>query len=720
MAVILLTVVSSGAIVFGFLDERQRILDLAGDRALQSVQAIATEQTRVIDSARSLLIAVAELPGVRTRDPEACTPAVVRLRERLPAYVNFSVADLDGTVWCSGLPQTLPLNFADRAWFLETVATGDFVTSEYLVSRTTGVPIVSLSYPLLGPGGRMAGVVFTAVSLEWFQRLSVADALPANSSMTLFDGEGTVLARLPSEGDWVGFDASDTPLAQLALDSGTRGSAVAVGLGGTRKLFTFLELSPLVPGLTVSVGIPLATAYADARAALARELVVLLVAATLLLLLLWWGAERYVLSSVRTLLSTTSRLRDGDLSVRTGMSGRGELERLGRSFDAMAQELQNQTTLARRALDDLSEQEERYRLLTEASRDLVALHEPDRTYRFVSPAARSMLGYDPSELVGSQPDALIHPQDLAAIAARDWTEPTTEPTTSTVEHRMQHRDGSYVWVETLVQPITDAAGQVRLLQSTSRDVTFRKEAEIRLAELNENLQRSNRELQEFTSVASHDLQEPLRKIQAFGDRLDRKYGSSLDEGGQAYLEKMRDAAKRMQTLINDLLAYSRVTTQARPFQEIDLEEVLRETLYDLEHRIAQTHGTVEIGALPSVHADPMQMGSLFQNLIGNALKYHRAGVPPDIEVRGHVMSDGSVQIEVSDNGIGFEEKYLDRIFTPFQRLHGRGTFEGTGMGLAICRKIVERHGGGLTATSEPGKGSTFTVTLPAGVEEGSV
>ncbi len=226
------------------------------------------------------------------------------------------------------------------------------------------------------------------------------------------------------------------------------------------------------------------------------------------------------------------------------------------------------------------------------------------------------------------------------------------------------------------------------------------------------LARSNAELEQFASIASHDLQEPLRKIQSFGGLLMAQSREGLFPEGQDYLQRMTNAAKRMQQLINDLLAFARVTSKARPFVPVDLARVAREVVGDLEVRIRESGGRVDIGALPEVVADPTQMRQLLQNLLGNALKYCRPGQAPLVEVDASMPTDELCKIKVRDNGIGFDEKYLDRIFGPFQRLHSREQFEGTGMGLAICQKIVERHGGTITATSVPGQGSSFIVTLP--------
>jgi len=260
-----------------------------------------------------------------------------------------------------------------------------------------------------------------------------------------------------------------------------------------------------------------------------------------------------------------------------------------------------------------------------------------------------------------------------------------------------------------------------------RDITERKQAEEALKTFAAKLERSNRELQDFAYVASHDLQEPLRKIQAFGDRLKTKYTEALGDQGRDYLERMQNAAARMQSLINDLLAFSRITTKAQPFVSVDLSQLTQEVLSDLEVRIEQVSGHVEVGDLPTIEADPLQMRQLMQNLISNALKFHKAGEPPVVHVHAQHLQEGTpsangeaiCQMIVADNGIGFNEKYLDRIFGIFQRLHSRETYEGTGVGLAICKKIVERHGGHITAKSAPGQGATFIINLPIKQPQGT-
>jgi two-component system sensor kinase FixL len=257
-----------------------------------------------------------------------------------------------------------------------------------------------------------------------------------------------------------------------------------------------------------------------------------------------------------------------------------------------------------------------------------------------------------------------------------------------------------------------------------RDISQQKKAEEEQARYAAELERSNRELEQFAYVASHDLQEPLRKILTFGDRLADSCGASLDDTGRECLGRMRDAAERMRALIDGLLTLSRVTTKGQQFVPVDLGRIAREVLRDLEVPIEQAGARLELENLPTVQADPLQMRQLLQNLLGNALKFRRDGQRPVIRVRGRYLrgrgqravgeslEEERCQLEIEDNGIGFDEKYRERIFGLFQRLHPRNVYPGTGVGLAICRKIVERHGGTLTAHSEPGRGATFVAVFP--------
>jgi signal transduction histidine kinase len=251
----------------------------------------------------------------------------------------------------------------------------------------------------------------------------------------------------------------------------------------------------------------------------------------------------------------------------------------------------------------------------------------------------------------------------------------------------------------------------RLAQANQELEASNQQLDVRAREL----ARSNQELEQFASIASHDLKEPLRKVRTFTQQLSVTDSERLSDRGRDYIDRANSAAERMQQLIDDLLKYSRVATHGRPFAPVVLGQVAQDVLRDLELSIARSGASVRVGELPTINADALQMRQLLQNLISNALKFRRDGVAPEVTVDGAAVG-GVARIVVRDNGIGFEPRYNERIFRVFERLHGRGQYPGTGIGLALCRKIAERHGGSVVADGVPGVGSSFTVTLPVDLE----
>ena len=384
--------------------------------------------------------------------------------------------------------------------------------------------------------------------------------------------------------------------------------------------------------------------------------------------------------------------------------------------------------LERQALEEaLLEEKERAEVTLNSIGDAVICTDVAGRITFVNLAAERLTGWSWIEAAGRPIEECVRIVDSrtrTVVAGRIEMAMEQDGTFHLPANSLLlRRDGTEVAIEDTVAPIRDLQGRVTGAVKVFRDVGVARSMTLHLEEVDAELARSNRELQDFATIASHDLQEPLRKIQAFGDRLEEQSAGVLDSESEDYLRRMRGAAARMQSLIDGLLEYSRITMQPDPPEPVDLGQVVAEVLVDLDERIRTTNGQVVVGPLPTLLASPLQMRQLFQNLIANALKFHPEGVAPEVHVEASELGSGAGrkrltastgvwQIQVRDNGIGFEEKQVDKIFAPFQRLNGRQAYEGTGMGLAICRRIVALSGGTITAHSQPGAGATFVITLP--------
>jgi PAS domain S-box-containing protein len=370
----------------------------------------------------------------------------------------------------------------------------------------------------------------------------------------------------------------------------------------------------------------------------------------------------------------------------------------------------------------LLESEERFRLAFHDAAIGMALVAPDGRWLKVNRSLCDIVGYSESELLQKSFQDITHLDDLNSDLGYMHQLLAGEIPNYQMEKRYIHKLGHIVWSLLTVSLVRDYQRQPLYFISQIQDITHRKQTEAQLQTFISELERSNRDLEEFAQAVSHDLLAPLGKIQMLNHLLEDEYGSLLDVKGREYLQRMKTVTTGMRTLIKDLLAFSRVTTQPQLLAPLNLNTIVQEVLLDLEPEIEKTRGSIQVGELPVLHADYVQMRQLFQNLISNGLKFHKPEVPPLVKIYqryqstqnevSHHYGDLPYQIFVEDNGIGFNQAYRENIFAPFYRLHSHSRYEGTGMGLAICKKIVERHGGGITATSVPEQGATFIVTLP--------
>ncbi len=357
-----------------------------------------------------------------------------------------------------------------------------------------------------------------------------------------------------------------------------------------------------------------------------------------------------------------------------------------------------------------------FRQLLELAPDAIIIIDSDGQITLVNRMTETMFGYPRSELIGQKIEVLL-PERFRHHHHRHrqgyFSDAHVRPMGSGMELFAQHRDHSEFPVEISLSPLQTSTGQ--LVTAVVRDITERQQARKALEQYANDLEHSNAELEQFAYVASHDLQEPLRMVASYAQLMARRYNNQLDQDADEFIEYIVDGATRMQTLINDLLAFSRIGTRGQPFEMTDSNVVLQRALNNLQMAIKEQNVVLSHDDLPLVIADSMQLLQLFQNLIGNAVKFH-GDAPPVIHV-GARSEDGKIIFSVADQGIGIEPQYGERIFQLFQRLHGITEYPGTGIGLAICKKIVTLHGGDIWFEPQPGKGTCFYFTLPSVSEE---
>jgi PAS domain S-box-containing protein len=363
-----------------------------------------------------------------------------------------------------------------------------------------------------------------------------------------------------------------------------------------------------------------------------------------------------------------------------------------------------------RTLDALHESEKRYRLLAENASDYIVRVGRDGTLLFVPESSRRFMGYAPDEVLDTKIYAHAHPDDREKVVALLDTL-LQEGEEARVEYRAQLREGSYKWVEATGRLIHDTATGEPEVIAVARDIAERKRIEEERERYAAELRRSNEELQQFAYVISHDLREPLRMVKGYMDLLAGRYADQLDEKAGEYIAYAVDGAERMQDMIQALLRLSRVQTRGEAFAPTDVEAALARAQRVLGRAIAEAGAEVTHDPLPTVLADEAQLIQVLQNLVANGIKFRRKDASPHVHVSARRQAD-TWTLSVTDNGIGIDPDQTDRLFQIFQRLHTREAYPGTGIGLALCRRIVARHGGRIWVESEPGVGSTFYFTLP--------
>ena len=635
LLVLLAVLPALGLIVYNAIEQRRLGTDAAKQEGVRLVRVVSSMNERMLDGARQLLITLSQIESVRERNTAECNVLFSNLMRLQPVYANIAGINLDGSIFASAAPITTRGNLTDRDYFKEATNRLDASTGTYQFEEVARKSTVNIGYPVFDRSNRLAGVIFTAIDLSWMRGVVTNTDLPPNVSLTLSDSRRITLFRHPDpEGKYIGRPWEDfyptraRTVVQRPLDYYLQERASAeprMSRDGTWRLYasgpiqhTLINTNERPP--RVSIGIPLAIAYADANRALWRNVAFLGAVTLMALVAAWHAGDFFVLRRVRSLVEATQGLKAGNLSARTGVAeGAGELHYLARVFDEMAESLQQR-----------------------------------------------------------------------------------------------------------VAQVERAEAQLRVANAELK--SFNEELERRVELRTAELKRSNEELEQFAYVASHDLQEPLRMVTNYMELLQQRYGKNMDKNAHEFMGFAMDGALRMRQLIQDLLAYSRVGSRAKPFERIEAREVLDRTLMNLKVAIDESGAQIIWDEpLPILDGDPVQLTQLFQNLLSNAIKFRKPDHPPQIRISSkHAAAPKSaaaedpihrgrkwVQISITDNGIGISSENFERIFVIFQRLHARDKYPGTGIGLSICKKIVERHGGRIWVESQPEVSTTFHFTLPA-------
>ncbi|MCM0083177.1 ATP-binding protein [Geomonas sp. Red32] len=682
-----------------------------GATMLDSARTLASVVDRDLATVQAALLALSTSPAFATGDLKSIHDQVMELLKSYPG-ADIIVADATGQqVVNSARPFGTPL---PRRNTVETVRrifeNGQPIVSDLFFGAVTKRPLISIDIPVAKDGKVLYDLAMTFPS-ERMGALLRKQALPKGAYSALIDGKTVVIARTRFPERYVGKRANPFHL-KTQLKEGTTAYA---NIEGNEVLAAYCR-SGLSPWRIV-VGVPkaaiLATVYRWTGWALAGAGLISLFGLALAL-----QFARRITGEIQSLIEPALAIGRGEPVPPMNSCAIGEFGLVASALERASELLQSRgreldSTVASLKEESLQRQrsEESLRLLIDGARDYaIVLLSPDGRVTSWNEGATRLKGWEAEEILVRH-FSLFYPEESVADG-----HPERELAIAAAEGRYEEeawrirKDGSAFMANVIITAIRDQDGALVGFSKVTRDITDRRDADDKLRATLVDLKRSNEELEQFAYIASHDLQEPLRMVSSYTQLLAQRYGDQLDDKAKKFIDYAVDGAVRMQRLINDLLAYSRVSRRTNAIEPVDARAALGEALRNLASAIEESGAVITSGHLPTVRADGTQLCQLFQNLVGNAVKFRGAEVP-QIGIYAEEL-ETAWRFCVKDNGIGIDPQYEEKVFVIFQRLHTRQEFPGTGIGLAICRRIVERHGGELWLESEPGKGSAFHFTLP--------
>ena len=609
---------------------------------------------------------------------------------------------------------------------------GKMYISSVYIDEITSEPMVIMAVPIVDVFSDVKGVLVAEVNLKFMWdlvgsikvgRTGLAYVVDRQGDLIAFGDISRVLKRenlthieevAEFTSDYISLDLDDADIVK--------------GIQGTYVVDTHVSLG--MPDWAVVVELPVREAYQPVITAIKLTILTILLSFALALIAGVYLSKR-ITKPIIDLRDAAIKIGEGRMDTRIEVKSRSEIGQLAANFNLMVENL-NRTTVSRDSLineigerkrveSELRKSEKRFQEIAGNAAEWIWEVDAMGLYTYSSSVVEDLLGYKPEEIVRKKYFYdLFMDEDRDELKKAEFAVFAEKQSFKGFLKANVHKDGRIVWFMRSGVPILDIDGNLVGYRGSDVDITRQKEAEGTMKRLNldlantvAELEETNKEMKNFVYIASHDLREPLRKITAFGSMLGNSLKGKLVEDDAENLKFMIDGAQRMTKMIEGLLIYSRVSTQAQPSQAINLDEIVTQIQQlELAVLIEEKQVTVEAQSLPCVEADPAQIRQLIQNLIANGVKYQKKGNIPHIIITSKPAPDGMVRIEIADNGIGIKPEFQGAIFTMFKRLHSRDEYEGTGIGLAVCKKIVERHGGKIGVESQPDKGSTFWFTVP--------
>ncbi len=696
--------------------------------ALRVVRQLSAQQETLIESTRQILATAIEVPEAHSTDSQKCTKFFKKLDAALEERTNwknfggFVRMDNKGKIDCASSKAPLEADLSDRAYFKEVMATGSFAMSDMIIGRGEKIPIFVLAQPIKNDKNQITHVLILVVRTTWLNAALASHSLVEGSSVTLLDSQGEIFGTFPPKDDLVGTKVTVQPIIEAMTAKASGVLKKVKGIDGKISLTAFHKL----PGTTVRLvlNVPLNKINETANKVYIESLFGLSLLVGFSFAIAWWGVNRLVLRKVTRLTETANKISSGEINSRSGLeSDTTELGILGRAFDGMADELNKRVAERTQELSDeirvRQEAEDQLRKLSQAveqSPNMVFITDINGTIEYVNSKFTETSGYTPEEALGSNPKILQDedtPQEIyndlwnTILSGKGWRG----------EIKDRRKNGNVFWASVSISPIRDRDNQITHFVSMHEDITERKRNEHNIQIALKKVEIANQAKSEFLSAMSHELRTPMNAILGFGQMLNYNATEPLTKSQKMSVEHILRSGDHLLDLINDVLDLAKIESGKMVFaiEDIRVSHIIDECLSMINDMAASQN--IHIKVIPNeergqtLRADDRRLKQVLINLISNAIKYNRP--EGSIIISYYESDEGMGRISIADTGYGIPQKRQSELFTAFSRLGAENSeIEGSGIGLVICKDLVELMGGNVGFESEEGKGSTFWIELP--------